>query len=110
MLHYWWVPCVAAVYGFMAFLSKKNQQNPVDIFYRSKYFWAIAAMGWIPLWGIVSKYSRNMKFDALLYDFLMTSSFIVVLFFLEDGTKLQLCQVVGAILVVTGLVLIRIAG
>lgn len=37
-----------------------------------KWFFAVWAIGIIPMWAIVSRYSRNLSADGLLYDFAIT--------------------------------------
>jgi len=75
-------PLAAVVY--CVFLSYFSVRNNVDG--GRKWFAACWAMSLIPLWTVVSKYSRNIVFDAMLFDTLTFVAFAAFLSYFGSGT------------------------
>ena len=103
MIHYlWWIPLASLYYIGYAFLSTKANVS-------SSFNWPIILYlygGIIQLWVIVSRISKNLVFDAFLYDFVLILSQTITLIILTNS-KLSFAQILGVVLVVTGLILVR---
>jgi hypothetical protein len=98
----WWIPLVVLFYVGYALLSLKNNASS-DL----KWLFLLYAYGgFIQLWAIVSKISKNLIFDNFLYDFLMTLSVAVTLVIMKSAvlTPVQIC---GIFICIIGLVLLR---
>jgi hypothetical protein len=74
-----------------------------------KWFFAIWAIGIIPMWAIVSRYSKNLSADGLLYDFAITLIYYPALcYFSAEGFNMRWWQIVGFILGLIGMTMVRI--
>ena len=83
-MHYlWWVPCVILYYSFYGYLSKKS--NDVG----GAWMWWLFFLGAVcPFWVIVSRISKRLYFDGMLYDVLAFVSFNAALALLGAGLDL----------------------
>lgn len=97
-----WVPTVVVYYVGYSWLSKQN--NDIG----GKWFWFMFAYGAAcPLWLIVSRISKNLLFDGVLYDNLMFLTYVGAMIFLGAHARMTAHQWVGLGLVVLGSVLLR---
>jgi hypothetical protein len=104
MIHYlWWIPLVIIYYVGYAWLSVKNNESSTTLnWFMILYLYG----GIIQIWVIVSRFSKNIFFDALLYDFvLITSQNVALIYF--SNTKFSITQTIGVILATLGLLMIR---
>lgn len=105
MNHYlWWPITVLIFYIFFGYVSHRS--NIED-----GYLWAIIL--WImttlmPLWLIVSKISRNLVFDGLLYDVLILVGYQIAMLYLGHMKNMSMIQIIGIIITIIGFILIRI--
>lgn len=61
-----------------------------------------------PLWAWVSRYSKNLMFDGMVFDLLMFLSYAVTFMVLEKNyVKFGLTNYIGFVLVVAGMVMIK---
>ena len=101
---YWlWIPLTVAYYGFYAYLSR--QSNTFGGNWSLLMFITGAVC---PLWLIISRSTKNLLFDGILYDTLMFLAFVLTLIVLGEGSKWGIIQYSGLFLVITGLVLLKI--
>jgi len=109
--HAWWIPSVIAYYIGYSWLSKlTNDQGHVVPWYTSKHLWVTFAFGALcPFWVIVSRVSKNILFDGMLYDNIMFLTYITTLIVLKSGDKFLPHHWIGLGLVVLGSVLMRIS-
>ena len=109
--HLWWIPSIIIYYAIYTILSKQNNvHSDIIPWYTSKYFWTMFLWGALcPFWLIISKISKNLTFDGMLYDNLMFLTFVVTMVILGGGSKFSLVQWIGLVLVSVGSVLMRIA-
>ena len=99
----WWVPLVIVYYGIYSWLSKQN--NEIGGY----WLWAAFIFGAIcPFWVIISRLSKNLLFDGMLYDNLMFLTYIGTMVALGCGAKLMMHQWVGVGLIVVGSIMMRI--
>lgn len=70
-LQYWWTPIVLLWYFVYAWLSKENQALG------GKWLFILWAWGAWPGWAIVSRHSKNLMLDGIIYDSLILLSFYV---------------------------------
>jgi len=100
-----WVPAVLIMYAVTAVFSK----------------WANDSTGWTwvfglyvlqcaGLWPLVSKYSKNIVFDGLLYEVIMFVGFYGVLCIMGATKNFTFYQYCGMILVITGMILVKVTG
>ena len=99
-----WLLVLAVLMTASAFFSV--QQNTTG---NIKLFFAIWAIGMIPMWAIISRYSRNLTADGLLYDFAITLIYYPALcYFSAEGFNLRWWHVLGFVLALAGVTLVRI--
>jgi hypothetical protein len=79
--------------------------------YSSKGFWIgyllMAVMGFIPTWSLAAYLSKNLIFDALLYDTLLVISSVVFFTWMGKAESFVWLNWIGLGLVVMGLILTR---
>lgn len=99
-----WIPIVISIYIFVGWLSVKN--NRID----SKLWYSIFILiQCIPGWALVSKWSKRVSIDALLYDTLLfLACNLSILYFSGDAFRFSIFQKIGALLVITGFVMLQI--
>jgi hypothetical protein len=102
MTAYWWVPCALVMYAAIAILSRLNAEH--------RGMWTLWVMlaGWIPLWAIISRYSKNLLFDGMLFDVVMFFGYAVTLLVLGAGRQFTCSQWAGTGCVVVGFILMRV--
>lgn len=104
MLFYvFWVPCAVVYYVFYSWLAKQNNELGGGWSYAMFIFGALC-----PFWLIVSKYSRRLLFDGMLYDNVMFLTYVGTMVVLGAHGRLSCWQWVGVSLVVVGSVLMRV--
>jgi uncharacterized membrane protein len=98
-----WVPAVVVFYVWYAWLSNNYNQHP-----NWHTFSWLYISNLLPIWIFVAKYTKNIIFDALLYDALMFLVFYISLIFLGSADKFSVYQWIGAVLVVVGFVVMKL--
>lgn len=98
-----WVPIVIIYYAFFSWFTKQNNElggNWTFVLYLYGMFW--------PGWVVVSKFSKNLLFDGMLYDNIMFLTYVVTMISLGAHAKLAMHQWIGVALIVTGSVCMRV--
>lgn len=72
--HLWWIPITFLWYFAYGWISKVN--NDLS---GGAILWVILIGGLCPMWVVVSRISKNLYMDGLVFGFLMTSSYIAAL-------------------------------
>lgn len=103
-MHYlWWIPSVIVWYAVYSWMSKQN--NDLG----GKWFWFMVLYGMTGiLWVPVSRVSKDIVFDALLYDVIIALTFVSTLFYLGCGEKFAWPNWFGVAMVMIGFVLMKI--
>ena len=104
--HYiWWVPSLVGIHVYLAYLSKVNNEAGGD---KNTMITMWVLGGIFQLWVIVSAVSKNLLFDAMLYDNLLFLSYTIPLILWGCATKFVAHQWIGLVLIVIGSILIRL--
>jgi hypothetical protein len=90
-LFYLWVPLFIVFSITCAWLSVKN--NLVG----GVWFWVLAASNIIPFWAFVSRYSKNLFLDALIYDFILLVCYTLGLLYFSE-TRLTNYQIAAVVI------------
>jgi hypothetical protein len=109
--HLWWIPTVVIYYLFYAYLSKlNNDQGLTDVvWYKSKLAMFTYLYGAIvPFWLIVSRISKDVFFDGMLYDNILVLSYVVGMWFLGAGNNFVTNQWIGVVFIIIGSILMRV--
>lgn len=101
-----WVTLVCVHYGLYAYFSALWNSSDGD------KHWAVGLFVWGALaqvyWIVVSRFSKSLVFDALLYDTCVTVTWVCVLAVLEATSKgVEFRQAVGIFLAIGGLLLVH---
>ena len=100
--YFWWIPTVIAYYVIYSYLAKQNNELG------GKWFWIAIVFGLLcPFWAIVSRISKNILFDGILYDNIIFLTYIFTMIYLGAAEKLTSWQWFGLALVVSGSVVMR---
>jgi hypothetical protein len=94
-IFYNWLLCVASVhFGGKDFL---------------KTYGIMCLISMIPTWSIASYFSRNLVFDALIFDSSLVLSSPLILWSLGQGKNFPPAAWIGVCLTVAGLIVIRVS-
>jgi hypothetical protein len=98
-----WIPIVSLVYFFCAWVTNKSTTSKDLVwFYLS---WAVSA---IPLWAIISRQSKCVVYDGLVFDITMTLSYtLAIIFFTKAFIKLSLTNYLGLGLIFFGIIMFK---
>ena len=108
--HAWWIPSVILYYVGYSWLSKlNNDHSHIEPWYTSKYLWAMFVFGLLcPFWLIVSRVSKNLLFDGMLYDNIMLLTYVGTMVILRAGDTFLVHHWIGLAFVVIGSIMMRI--
>lgn len=100
MTYYWWVPLVAISFGVQAWISTKTSQS---------WWWVVALflVHALPLWALITRWSKNLAADGLLYDFVCAITFYGVFIWLGECEGFSKWQWAGGTLAFIGLIMMR---
>ena len=96
-----WIPIVIIYYAIYTYLSKQYNESGSCLI-------PIVLINCLPVWLLVAKWSKNLIFDALLYDMLMFFVGGVTLLLCGSGNNLNLHQWIGLVLIVGGFILMKV--
>ncbi len=99
-MYYIWVPVTVLIYLFQAWLTVKNNTEG------GKWFWIFGLVSLFTPWFIVSKYSKNLMFDAVIFDCILILSFGIGLLYFTKS-KLSLEQLLGIVLIGFGIYMFK---
>lgn len=102
-MSYWWVPLTILFYCFHAYLSFRNKgATEAGSFL---LVWVVGAC--FPIWAVITRFSKNLMLDGLIFDVCLTLSYAVTFAILEQRTLSPL-NVAGVVVIVVGLVMVKI--
>jgi len=104
-MSYIWVIILILVCCSNAYFSKLNNNN---VPYSSIYLFLGSLIGAL-LWIWVTKISKNLLFDSILYDIILVVVFTGCFIFLKCGTGFTMINWCGLVLAVFGLILMKIS-
>ena len=72
-------------------------------------FWSLAFINVLPLWAFISKYSKKLIFDELLFVIILTGSQLIVVSLLDQGqrTSFSFWNWFGLLIAFAGLILMK---
>jgi hypothetical protein len=104
MMNYWWLPVLLLISFGYVFLSKANNESSGYKFILFMWFYGCATQ----LWPFVSKYSKRLLFDGMLYDVIFFASYTMFLILLTGTGKFSFVQYIGAAIIIVGFILLKI--
>jgi hypothetical protein len=104
--YFLWITLCVIYYSYAAFLSKKLNDNPDSW----NWFWVLIVSQLFGIWPLIAKYSKNLVFDAMLFDFILLIVYWSTLFYLGAGKNMTATQVIALVIVLGGLILFKIGG
>jgi len=100
-----WIPATIAYYIIYSLLAKKhNLTEGVDKWTIIMFVYGALC----PIWLIVSKISKNLLFDGMLYDIIIFLTFAITIAIVDRVYNLAWHQIIGAFFVVVGFILMRL--
>jgi len=101
-LHYlWWIPLVALYYWIAGYLSYKN--NTVD---GKQWLIFLYIFGLVQLWPFVSRVSKNLIVDAMIYDFLIVFVGTMSVLYISHKS-FTITQWIGLLCAIFGILLVQ---
>jgi len=71
--------------------------------------WSMWAVGIVAPWPLVSRFSKNLLFDGMLYDIILFLSYAIALGLITNGfIKFNLPQWIGFSLIVCGFLIMKL--
>lgn len=101
MFSYWWIPLTITIYACQAYFSQQNKHHG------GIWFYILWISGMIPLWGWVSKYSKDLLFDGMIYDVILFLSYALTTIALGEGGDFGLKQWIALIVITFGFILLK---
>jgi len=99
--HLWWVPLVGLYYWIAGYLSYKN--NTVE---SKGWLIGLYLFGLVQLWPFVSRVSKNLIVDAMIYDFLIVFIGTMSVLYIS-GKSFSVSQWAGLFLAIVGILLVQ---
>ena len=114
--HYlWWPLCVVLYYIGYSWLSKINNdaatfcEEHAIPWWKSRELWVMYVFGALcPFWIIVTRISKNLLFDGMLYDNILFLTYAFTMLCLGSGASFTLVNWAGFGLVILGSILLRV--
>ena len=103
-MFYIWVPILFLHVMVYTWLSVKNNHSVGH----SNWMWVVWIWGCLQLWPFVSKYSKNLLFDALLFDIILLVTGAAGLIYLGEAKAFNVVQWLGVSIVIIGFVVMKI--
>ena len=100
-MNIWWWIAIWAFYSIQAWVANKN--NLVG----GQWLWIAIAYSCIPVFPIISRVSKNLMVDGIIYDVIIFLSYVVTLLYLGSGKAFTAWNWVGLLLVIAGVVLMK---
>lgn len=73
---------------------------------KGKYFWHLYLASIMPIWTVVSMYTKNIVFDGIFYDTLVALTFAIAIS-IFSGQTLKPINWLGIAVIVSGLILVK---
>lgn len=103
-MNYLWT-IMLVISSFLGAYSAKLSNNNIP--YGNLYVFLCGMFG-IFLWMWVAKISKNLLFDSVLYDIILTTVFTLSFIILKCGTAFAPINWIGLALAIIGLILMKI--
>lgn len=84
-----------------AWVANKNNLNG------GWWLWIAIFYSAIPVWPVISRISKNLLFDGMVYDIILFLSYVVTLLCLGTGKAFNLPQWIGLAFVILGVILMK---
>ena len=102
MWYTFWIIFVFATSGLSAFISKRANDTKLWTWVFFGYL-----MGPCGVWPLVAKYSKDLVFDAFLYDAIVLAGFFTTLWFI-GVEKFGTWHWIGSSMMLLGLILFKV--
>lgn len=104
MFYLIWIPLLILLYVGVSWLSVKSN-NSVS----STWFILLVLIQLIPGWAIVSRFSKNITIDSMLYDIILfLTCSICISLFSGQLFKFNTIQIAGFVIIIIGFIMIQI--
>jgi len=100
--HLWWIPAIILYNIGYAYVSHQNNLHG------GKWIFWTWFYGMFALWFIVSRVSKDIVFDAFIYDSVIALSFAVAIIYMTGVNDFTVYRWIGIGMVIAGLVLMKI--
>jgi hypothetical protein len=103
--YFWWPLCVVVLYGFHAYASFYNKGAS-----GLKPFLLVWGIGLLitPLWATISRVSKNLMFDGMLFDVLLFITYSIIFMILEKHyLSFKIYNYIGFVFIIIGFILIK---
>lgn len=105
MSFYWvWVPLLAIYCIILAYFTKQLNEK-----YTKSLFWFVYFLPVLcNLWPIITRYSKNLVFDGLLYDAIVFLTFYGTMLCLGAGANFTTRQWVACFVIIVAMIVLKV--
>jgi hypothetical protein len=97
MSYFIWIPTIIILYALQAFLTVKVNQVG------GKWTWIMTAVCMLPPWVLISRYSKNLILDAMIFDAILVIAYSIgLLHFTNSWAKFEWNNWLGFALMILG--------
>lgn len=97
-----WVPFVTLLYVIQSWLTIQNNNHG------GKWFWIFFLASLFTPWVLISKFSKDIMFDAMIFDAILVLSYTLgLLYFTNSFSKFSYPQWIGIFLILVGMVVFK---
>lgn len=102
MSYFIWIPFITLLYIFQAFLTVKTN------IHGGKWTWIMVAVCMLPPWVLISRYSKNLVLDAMIFDAILVIAYSFgLLHFTNSWSKFGLYNWLGFGMMILGVFIFK---
>ena len=102
MSYYIWIPFITVLYTLQSWLTVKNNLHG------GNWSWIYFAASLLTPWVLISKYSKNLILDAMIFDSVLIVTYSLgLLYFTNSMGKLSYTQYLACLLILIGIFLFK---
>lgn len=102
MLNYWWIPVIAIVSIFQAYITIRSNA------YGGIWVYIVLISSINPAWALITRISKDIVFDGFVYDITASIFYaIAILYFSDSFHKFSVSQYTGIIVILLGMFLFK---
>ena len=101
-INIWWWIGIWVFYCIQAWVSQKNNVHG------GNWLWIAIVYSCIPVWPLITRVSKSLLIDGMIYDLVLFGSYVLTLLYLGAGEKFGTYQWAGLAFVVVGFILLKV--
>lgn len=100
---YFWIIPLCIILLFSSYFSVQYSKEE-----SYKWFIYITLINMIPIWPLAVMVSKNLLFDALLYDILLMVFSVIFISYFENSYNFSIIKIIGLMSILIGMILFKL--